>query len=85
MEPDVPPCVCVSSCGATTNYEQAHTTTIALSLLTTTVLRPRLAGLHFTSEAIFFFFFSSPNSSTGGAEAVLLNRLAKWLPYESMF
>ena len=38
--------------------------------------RPRLAGLHFTSEAIFFFF-NSMNSSTGGAEAVLVNRLAK--------
>ena len=47
-------------------------------------LRPRLAGLHFTSEAIFFGF-SSTNSSTGGAEAVLVNRLAKWLPCESMF
>ena len=34
-------------------------------------LRPRLAGLHFTSEAIFFGF-SSTNSSTG-------------LPCESMF
>ena len=48
------------------------------------LFRPRLAGLHFTSEAIFFGF-SSTNSSTGGAEAVLVNRLAKWLPYESMF
>jgi len=46
--------------------------------------RSRLAGLHFTSEAIFFGF-SSTNSSTGGAEAVLVNRLAKWLPCESMF
>ena len=52
--------------------------------LRTTILRPRLAGLHFTSEAIFFCF-SSTNSSTGGAEAVLVNRLAKWLPCESMF
>jgi len=33
----------------------------------------------------FFFGFSSTNSSTGGAEAVLVNRLAKWLPCESMF
>ena len=48
------------------------------------LLRPHLAGLHFTSEAIFLA--STPrNSSTGGAEAVLVNRLAKWLPCESMF
>jgi len=33
----------------------------------------------------FFFGFSSTNSSTGGAEAILVNRLAKWLPCESMF
>jgi len=43
-----------------------------------------LTGLHFTGEASFFFF-SSTNSSTGGAEAVLVNRLAKWLPCEHVF
>ena len=43
------------------------------------IVRPRLAGLHFTSEAIFFCF-SSTNSFTGGAEVVLVNRLAKYLP-----
>jgi len=47
-------------------------------------LRSRLVGLHFTSEAIFVGL-SSMNSFIGGAEAVLLNRLAKWLPCESMF
>jgi hypothetical protein len=47
-------------------------------------LRPRLAGLHFTSEAIFICL-SSTNSSISGAEFVLVNCLAKRLPCESMF
>ena len=46
------------------------------------LIRPHLVGLHFASEAIFF---SSTNSFIGGTEAVLVNRLAKWLPCESMF
>jgi hypothetical protein len=41
-------------------------------------LRPRLARLHFTSEAIFWGF-SSMNSSIGEVGAVLVNRLAKQL------
>ena len=44
------------------------------------ILRPRLARLHFTSEAILGGF-SSMNSSIGGAEAVLINRLAKSFTY----
>ena len=41
-------------------------------------LRPRLARLHFTHEALFWGF-SSMNSSMGGAVAVLINCLAKQL------
>ena len=40
------------------------------------VVRPRLARLHFTHEALLGGF-SSMNSSMGGAVAVLINRLAK--------
>jgi IS1 family transposase len=42
------------------------------------ILRPRLARLHFTSEAVFWSF-NSVNSSISEAGAVLVNRLAKQL------
>jgi len=42
------------------------------------LLRPRLAQLHFISEAVFLDFISM-NNSIGGAGAVLVNHLAKQL------